>query len=338
MWEGVVSVNMGQQPGGANQAMEILAYMSVEGAEESLDMVRRYNRVLTYLALFQFPINAAGEIKGTPDQGMIDLAHRYGIKVLLVMSNFVGKQFNPFIIRNVITHRDVERRLTLNLSNMLDKYNLDGVNLDLENMFPEDKDLFSAFVARLSSNIRARGKLVSIAVPAMVKDEPTAQWKGAFDYTAVGRAVDRVVLMTYEEHWAGSNPGPIASTPWVNGVLKYATDRINPAKLLLGLPLYGYDWPIDNGKAQTVTYSKAMNLAEKYGARIEWDNVMQAPHFTYTEDSTVHRVWFENAASVRAKVNLARQYGIKGLAVWELKLAFPEFWQYLLSNVPVAKV
>lgn len=320
------------------QAMEVLAFLTVEGAQRGLIMLRRYYRALTYLAPFHYHINAKGDIMGGPARSLVEEIHGYGINVLPVVSNFVGTQFNPFIIRNIITHRDAQANLINNLISMLERSNTDGVNLDLENMFPEDRALFTAFVTRLSNALRARGKLVTISVPAMTKDEPEAQWKGAFDYRAIGRVVDRVVLMTYEEHWPASDPGPVASSPWVNGVLTYATSQINPAKIHLGLPMYGYDWPLDQGKGKSVTYTRAMNLAARYKAQIQWDRVMQAPHFTYTDDKGIeHRVWFENVASVQAKVALARQFRVRGLAIWEMKLTFADFWQYIMTNVPVER-
>ncbi len=322
-----------------SQGMEVLAFLSVDGEEKGLELFRRFYRGLTYLALFHYPVDAKGEISGTIDKTIVDQAHSFGVKVLLVLSNFVGKQFNPFIMRNIFLHRDIQDNLLQNLTTMLQQNQLDGVNLDLENMFAEDRALFSAFISRLAGALRAAGKVVTLSVPAKLQDDPQAHWRGAFDYRTLGQAVDRVVLMTYEEHWAASTPGPVASTPWVNGVLNYATSQIIPAKLYLGLPMYGYDWPMDNGTGKTVTHSRALHLASRYNARIVWDDVMQAPHFTYTdEQGTVHRVWFEHVASAQAKIALARQYGLRGLAVWEMKLTFPEFWQYIINNVPVAKV
>jgi len=321
------------------QAMEVLAFLTVEGAEKGLAMFRQYNRGLTYLAPFHYHVTAAGQIMGKPDNSLVREAHGYGVRVLPVISNFVGPQFNPFIIRNIITHRDIQDTLINNLIEMLDRSNSDGVNLDLENMFPEDRALFTAFVTRLANIFRARGKLVTISVPAMLKDEPSAHWKGAFDYRAIGQAVDRVVLMTYEEHWPGSDPGPIASIPWITGVLTYAASNIDTGKLLLGVPMYGYDWPLDKGKGKSVTYTRAMNLASRYQAEIQWDDVMQAPHFSYTDDNgVVHRVWFENVASIRAKVAVVRRFGIKGIGIWEMKLTFPDFWRYALTNVPAIKL
>lgn len=320
------------------QAMEVLSFLSVDGANKGLTMFRQFSRNITYLALFHYPINSRGEISGVPDQALIDMAHTDRVAVLVVLSNFVGTQFNPFVIRTVMQHQEIQERFFTNVITMLNQYQLDGVNLDFENMFPEDRQIFSRFIGRLSAALQAQGKLVTISVPAKLQDDPQAHWRGAFDYAAIGRVVDRVALMTYEEHWAASEPGPVASTPWVNGVLNYAATLISPTKLYVGLPMYGYDWPIDQGQGKTVTYTRAMQLANQHGAAIEWDDVMQAPHFTYVERGITHRVWFENVASVDAKVALARQYGVRGLAVWEMKLTFPEFWRYIATNVSVVKV
>ncbi|MDA8443408.1 MAG: glycosyl hydrolase family 18 protein [Peptococcaceae bacterium] len=318
--------------------MEVLSFLSVPGSKRGLSMFQTYHQGLTYVALFHYAVDANGQINGLPDQSLINQAHAYGVGVLLVLSNFVGTQFNPYIMRTILRYEDVQERLLGNLLTLLQTYNLDGVNLDLENMFAADRTLFSKFVTKLAGRVRRLGKLVTISVPAKLQDEPEAHWRGAFDYAAISQAVDRVVLMTYEEHWAASQPGPVASIPWVNGVLVYATGKINPAKLLLGIPLYGYDWPLNQTPGKSVTYTQAGMLAAQYGAKIQWDGVMQSPHFTYTDtQGTVHHVWYENVSSVQAKVALGQRYGISGIAVWDMKLSFPQFWQYIIGNIVVIK-
>lgn len=325
-------------PGFTAQPMEVLGFLSVDGGPRGIEMLQQFHRALTYLALFHYPLDSSGEISGSPDQTLIDTVHSYGLDALLVLSNFTGKQFNPYIMRTVLTYQDVRQNLLQNLTYLLDNHQLDGVNLDLENMFPEDRNLFSAFLGSLASTLHGRGKLVTISVPALLRDEPQAHWKGAFDYGAIGQVVDRVVLMTYEEHWPASEPGPIASIPWVTGVVNYATSKISPDKLYLGLPLYGYDWALDGSLGKSITYRLAMELLSRYGAQLEWDDVAQVPHFSYTDSQGMgHSVWFENVRSVAAKVNLARQFGLKGLAIWEMKLTFPEFWQYIVNNIQVVK-
>ena len=315
---------------------EVLGFLSVNQSDQGLRMFQTYHAGLTYLALFQFPLDANGNITGRPDPKLIEQAHDYGVGILLVLSNFSGSQFNPFIMHNILVQANVQTNLLSNLVALLVTYNLDGVNLDLENMFAADRNLFSVFVAKLAKVLRQLGKLVTVSVPAKLQDDLQAAWRGAFDYAALGNVVDRVVLMTYEEHWAASEPGPVASTPWVNGVLAYATALIDPSKLLLGLPLYGYDWPLGQARGNTVTHTQALGLANRTGATINWDTVMQSPYFNYRDaQGRQHEVWFENVQSVQTKIELGQSYHIAGFAVWAMQLSFPQFWQYIFNNLRI---
>jgi len=132
--------------------------------------------------------------------------------------------------------------------------------------------------------------------------------------------------MTYDEHWIGGNPGPVASKPWVEKVVDYAAGVIPRDKLLLGIGNYGYDWVVGKGGNRSVPAKNMPELARKYGAAIKWDNQSQTPYFNYWKDGQKHVVWFESTDSAALKLDLVKKYDLKGIAVWRLGFESPDFW------------
>jgi spore germination protein YaaH len=169
---------------------------------------------------------------------------------------------------------------------------------------------------------------------AKASDAGYAPRNVAQDYAAIGRVADQVRLMGYDYHWNSSPAGPIAPVSWIRAVLQYAKTQIPPSKIVLGVPLYGYDWVGDHG--ESVTWRQAVQLASEHHATIHYDTSSQAPWFAYTAVGGRHTVWFENAQSSRAKFGLAQQAGIGGVYLWMYGNGEPSTWSVLHQVLPTA--
>jgi spore germination protein len=180
-----------------------------------------------------------------------------------------------------------------------------GIDVDYENLHAADRQAFSTFVTRLARALHAQGKVLSVAVFAKTTNAGTDPRNVAQDYAAIGRAADQVRLMAYDYHWASSAPGPVAPISWVSAVLRYAKTQIPASKIILGVPLYGYDWVGHHGTG--VSWLQALRLSRQYHAAAHYDQASQAPWFSYRDAAGhEHTVWFENAASSRAKFAAAQ--------------------------------
>jgi len=190
-----------------------------------------------------------------------------------------------------------------------------GIDIDYEDLLATDRRAFTLFVTRLAAALQARGKILSVALFAKTTDAGYAPRNVAQDYAAIGRVADQVRLMAYDYHWATSAPGPIAPAGWVSDVLGYAQTQIPAARIVLGVPLYGYDW--SGGHGTGLSWLQATRLATRYHATAHYDTAAQAPWFGYTDGSgAAHTVWFENAESSAAKFALAQRAGIAGVYLW----------------------
>jgi spore germination protein YaaH len=251
----------------------------------------------------------------------MDAAHRLGSLVHFRVANFVRRNWSRGVAHAVVTQPTSRRRAITQILQVLDTYGYDGVNLDLENVAPGDRASLSAFVGDVSDAIHARGKTVTIAVPATTHDVPESDWAGAFDLATLGRLCDAVIVMTYDQHWSTSAPGPIAALPWVEEVIRYTAGEVGRHKVLLGLAFYGYDWP-RRGRGVGVSMREAMNRARRRKAQVRWDHDARVPYFT----TRTRTVYFENARSIEHKLDLATRYGLGGIAAWRLGQELDDVW------------
>lgn len=308
-------------------------YNGLDEKAKGYRFLERYGGVLDEIALFNIGIQSNGELRGRPSRRLIKEAHSHGLKVWIVVSNLTPRaDFSTPLLSRLIREGEFAAKVWRNIRNLMAEYQCDGVNLDLEKALPEDRQLFTRLIQSWSEQFHNEHYLVSIDVPAKTADLPMAPWKGAFDYRAIGKAVDEVILMTYEEHWPGSDPGSVASLPWVTKVLDYALANIPASKIYMGIPLYGYDW-LAKGSAQVIGYQRAVQVAKQYGAPVRWDEEQHSTYFSYERMGQRHTVYFEDLRSLREKLELAKRKGIKGIALWEMNLSYPELWEALPANV-----
>ena len=181
------------------------------------------------------------------------------------------------------------------------------------------------------------GYKVRTAVAAKNSDNASGRWVEGLDYAAIGKAVSAMLLMTYDYGYASGPAQAVAPLPQVRETLRYAVTRIPREKILLGIPNYGYNWPLpyEAGKtrARSVTNEEAIDLARTAGVAIQYDEQAQTPWFRYTEDGTQREVWFEDARSLRAKLRLAVQFGLRGVGFWNLSRPFRQGWTVLSALV-----
>ena len=165
----------------------------------------------------------------------------------------------------------------------------------------------------------------------------------AHDYRGIGEASNAVLLMTYEWGYSAGPPMAVSPIENVRRVLDYGVTAIEPSKIYMGMPNYGYDWPLPfvQGvtRAPSIGNVEAVEIAARYGATILYDEASQAPHFNYfNEGWTEHEVWFEDARSVRAKLALVPEYGLAGVGYWNLMRPFPQNWQVLNALYEIRRV
>jgi spore germination protein YaaH len=272
---------------------------------------------------------------------VIQSAHIKHLKVYMVVHNLLyetvekGKQ----VASNVLDNNKNRNVFIQNTRNEMKKFNYDGINIDMENLYLTDRDSFSQLIKELSDALHRDGKVVTVSVPANTGDSRANPWSPWFDYEKLGQYSDGLMIMTYDEHNPRTKPGSTASIDWTDATIKYALKHgVPPSKILLGIAGYGWNWDTTAGKAKYSSYEELMGQKTKYKAKVLWDSRSQTPHFGYVdEEQHSHQAWFENSHSLQIKLDLVEKYNLRGIGIWRLGLEDPMYWMTIQEKIKVKK-
>jgi spore germination protein len=204
-----------------------------------------------------------------------------------------------------------------------------GIDIDYESLPASSRAAYSAFIAELAAALHRVPARLSVTLHA--KTAEPGGWPGARaqDWRAIGAAADEVRVMAYDFSSAGSPPGPIAPPEWVEKVLVLATSLMPRKRIMLGLPTYGYDWTA-KAKGRAVQWADVQAIAQTHAATPRWDETSSAPSLRYTDSQgRPHTVWYEDARSLAAKLDLAKRHGVTRVVLWRLGGEDPDVWPAL---------
>ena len=290
---------------------------------------------VTYLTPFTYGISAGGGLLPLEDDAMLSAARQRGTAPVMHLSTLTESgQFDTQRAEVVLTDFEVQDRLVSEVLQTVLRKGFAGLDVDFEYLPGELAEAYAAFLSRLQRLLHSRGLFVWAALaPKTSASQPGLLYEG-HNYAAIGAATDGVLLMTYEWGYTYGPPMAVAPLPNVRAVLDYAITEIPAEKIFLGIPNYGYDWPLPfvQGvtRAQSISNQRAIELAVEYGIAIQYDETAQSPFFHYTDaGGTVHEVWFEDARSMSAKLRLIAEYGFQGGGFWNLMRPFSQTWLVL---------
>jgi spore germination protein len=231
---------------------------------------------LDFVAAQWVSVDPCGGLGSRDDQTLKQLARTHNLKILPSLATASGTL-------NHTLHTDpvASPRLIQNIVDYTVQENYAGFDLDFEGVDSVDRDALSAFVGETASALHAQGKLLTLAVPAKERDV-TVGWSGAYDYAALGAEADLVSVMAYAFRGPFSGPGSVAPYAWIDRVLAFTTQQIDPDKVLLGLAAYGYDWNTTSGGTRGLSFVQAAALAARYASPIETDPSSRSGTFSYT--------------------------------------------------------
>ncbi len=294
---------------------------------------------LSRLSVFSYGFSAEGDIipPALDDSFMIQTALDYGAAPFLTLTPFdASGRFNNNLISSVINNPVSKDALIENLVITVSEKGFQGVDIDFEYILAEDRIAFADFVGEVRVAINRLGYPVTVALaPKTSDDQPGLLYEGK-DYALLGEAADEVLLMTYEWGYTYSEPMAVAPINNVRRVVEYALTRIPREKINLGIPNYGYDWPLpyEQGvtRATTIGNIEAVTIAAENGAQIQFDEIAMSPFFTYTKNGIAHEVWFEDVRSMQAKFNLVDEYELHGMGYWQIMRLFRANWLLLADR------
>jgi len=297
---------------------------------------------LTYAAFFSYQVKPDGSLIPLPDAVPLNAARKKRATPMLVVTNFANGNFQPEIAHRIFTDPAASQRLIRNIVSVMKQKGYRALNVDFEHIAEKDGQLYNRFLQTLFPILKREGFIVSTALAPKSSDQQGGAWHGAHDYAFHGKVSDFVILMTYEWGWTGGPPMAVSPIPQVRKVLDYAVTKIPRHKIVMGAPLYGYDWTLPYRKggppAKRVSPLEADVFARSKSLKKEYNNRDQAPFYYYTDSKgKKHVVWYENEQSIQAKFNLVKEYRLRGIAYWVLGEDFPANWTLLHQNFRIRK-
>ncbi|OEF96641.1 hypothetical protein BHF68_07430 [Desulfuribacillus alkaliarsenatis] len=273
--------------------------------------------------------DADGNVSGSKASiDYVDWAHDQGIHVWALYDN----QFDPDLTGEFLRNPEARKRSIRQLLGYAELYKLDGINIDFENVYYEDKDYLTQYVRELTPYLREQGLVVSIDVTIL---SSSPNWSMVYDRVAYADTVDYVMVMTYDEHW-GSSPvaGSVASLPWVERGLQGVLQQVPKDKLILGVPFYTRVWKEEaqavgsiKVSSRAVSMQLAWNIIEENNATVTFDDKAMQYYAEYFDGNDRYRIWLETVESMEERVKLVRKYDLAGIASWRRGFELPEIWE-----------
>lgn len=254
----------------------------------------------------------------------VQKAHDRGLEVWALIENIENK--DSISMYEILSSTTTRQKLIDSLMNDLITYGIDGINVDFEQLSMDCGEHFVEFIRELSVACRKNGKVLSVDnyVPRDFNDY--------YDRKEQGIVADYVIVMGYDEHYAGSKEaGSVASIDYVEDGIAQTVKEVPAEKVINAIPFYTRIWETtgDGISSQAVDMVTAEQFISNHGITAEWDETTCQNYGEYTSGDSRYQVWLEDADSIRVKLNVMENYGIGGVAEWRLGFEKPEIWDVI---------
>ena len=271
---------------------------------------------------------------GTKGKAYIEWAHNNGYKVWPMVQNAGDGMLQ--VTSEIMNDYNKRQELINQITKACVTYNLDGINVDFENMKQEDKDMYSRFIIELTPRIKDMGLVVSVDVTA---PDGSETWSLCFDRHVIGDVADYIVFMAYDQYGASSNKaGTTAGYNWVELSLKkfLNTEEIDSDKIILAIPLYTRLWT-ENSSGEIIKRSSVSikNIEKVIPNNIEkkWNEDLKQYYVEYKEGTNTKKMWIEDEKSLKEKIGLVNTYKLGGVASWVKDMETENFWTFLAETL-----
>ena len=286
-----------------------------------------------------FYIDEDGDFRenvGESGEAYVDWAHGNGYKVWPMVSNAPAANESLEITSEIMNSYENRKELIEQIVDACVEYDLDGINIDFENMKQEDIDLYSRFIIELTPRLDDLGKVVSVDVTAPDGGET---WSMCFDRNVIGDVADYIVFMAYDQNGVSSTTaGTNAGYNWIelNLVKFLQTEEIDSDKLILGMPFYTRLWIEDaNGdivRNPTVNMEDIEDVLPD-DVQKTWDDELKQYYVEYQDGEYTRKMWIEDVESLKAKVSLVNENDLAGVASWQYGMETQDVWPMLKEEL-----
>ncbi len=309
-----------------------MTYIYGGSTQTQINNVQKAEGVFNEVSPSYFDLNDDGSLMLTTalDTNFISAMHNMNVKVVPFLSNHWDRQKG----RNALNNRE---ELSDQIVEAIEKYNLDGINVDIENVTHLDKDNYTDLVRLLREKLPS-DKSVSVAVCANPKGWTTG-WHGSYDYEKLAQYCDYIMIMAYDEHYEGGTSGSVASYSFMEDSIKYALKYVESDKIVLGLPFFGRYWNEYDKGGRGVSLKLIDQILKDYNTIGVYDEETksmkatisvseeQADNDKYIFSAGTYTFWYENSNTLKEKLSLVEKYNLKGSGSWALGQETNDIWE-----------
>lgn len=310
------------RPHGFSEEPVVLAFY-ISSDAESFHSLRSHYQQITHLAPEWFSMRSFEEpLIASPDPQLIKFTASADVKLLPLLSNLDGDEWQPELIEELARHPEKRLPFFEKLKNELRAIHAMGVLVDWEQIDPAYRNNLTSLLTDLANYLHS-GKLeLWLCIPV-------GNDIAVFDLDALAPVVDRFVALLFDENGEDDSPGPVASLPWWHEWLDTLLGYGDIHQWIVGIGAYGYDWSKSN-EAETaiLSFADVMGRARFSGTQaISIEAPLYQPHFTYEEDGIPHSVWFLDAVTFRNQYKIALKKGVAGTAIYRLGKEDESIWR-----------
>ena len=270
-----------------------------------------------------------GNLKNTISSSYISWAQSVGYEIWPTIKNDAIGISKTSILLNDMNYR---QSFIDNVMTLIKKYKFKGINLDFENMYMKDRDMYAELVRELSCTLRANGIISSVDVNV---PDGSENWSLCYDSKAISDIADYTIVMAYDQHGSSSKKaGSVASLDWVELNLQKMIERdgIDSNRLVLGVPFYSRFWRVRNDvvvSTSTMTMKTTKDYMDKHSDSVEWVEESGQYVVRYKDKNDDIEIWVENEKSLKEKLKLISKYKLAGFAAWRWGFENEETWSLI---------
>lgn len=271
---------------------------------------------------------------GQAGQNYINWAHSNGYRVWPWVANEATNKADKDLTSEILNDYKLREKLISSIVSAVEMYNLDGINLDFENMYESDKDAYSRLVIELAPRLKELGKVLSVDVTA---PDGSPDWSLCFNRNVIGDVADYVIFMAYDQHnQSSTEAGTVAGCDWVEANINkfLGQEGVKPEKIILAMPFYTRVWNVtDGGLSSSAVDMKSQSTLIPDDAKITWDDSLKQNLAEYEKNGRTYKVWMEDAKSLKCKLELVKKYNLAGGAFWRKDQETSDVWKVINENL-----
>lgn len=271
---------------------------------------------------------------GQAGQNYINWAHSNGYRVWPWVANEATNKADKDLTSEILNDYKLREKLINSIVSAVEMYNLDGINLDFENMYESDKDAYSRLVIELAPRLKELGKVLSVDVTA---PDGSPDWSLCFNRNVIGDVADYVIFMAYDQHnQSSTEAGTVAGCDWVEANINkfLGQEGVKPEKIILAMPFYTRVWNVtDGGLSSSAVDMKSQSTLIPGDAKITWDDYLKQNLAEYEKNGRTYKVWMEDAKSLKCKLDLVKKYSLAGGAFWRKDQETSDVWKVINENL-----